>query len=186
MEKSININGKSLVYNLDYKKVKNINVRIKPDGKIYVSAPRFVTAPRIEEFLISKSGFLTKALSKFEKAKNVPKEALFSEKEIKQEILSFCQEVYPYFKDKCKDFPKIKFRRMTSRWGSCNAKSGIVTFNTNLMFAPRECFEYVVWHEFCHFVHQDHSKRFYDCLLKVCPDYKQRRKILAEIVLTKP
>lgn len=186
MEKSITLNGQLLTYNFEYKKVKNINVRIKPDGKIYVSAPRFVTAKRVEEFLISKSDFLIKALSKFQKSNKEPSLPIFSEKQIKEEILSFCQRVYPCFEDKCKEFPVIKFRKMTSRWGSCNANKGIITFNTNLMLAPRECFEYVVWHEFCHFLYQDHSKRFYECLSKVCPDYKQRRKVLAGIVLTKP
>ncbi len=185
MEKSITLNGQSLSYNFEYKKVKNINVRIKPDGKIYVSAPRSVSPKRIEEFLVLKVQFITKALSKFENAKREPSAPVFSEEQIKEEILLFCQKVYPYFEDNCKEFPKVKFRKMTSRWGSCNANKGIITFNTNLMLAPRECFEYVVWHEFCHFLYQDHSKRFYECLSKVCPDYKQRRKVLAGIVLTK-
>ena len=58
---------------------------------------------------------------------------------------------------------------------------GILKFNTNLMYAPRECIEYVVFHEFTHFIEANHSARFYSELEKVCPEWKERRKILKNI-----
>ena len=60
-------------------------------------------------------------------------------------------------------------------------EQGKITFNTNLMYAPPECIEYVVLHEFCHFLQANHSKLFYAELAKVCPDWKEMRKMLKNI-----
>ena len=46
------------------------------------------------------------------------------------------------------------------------------------MFAPAECIEYVVLHEFAHFVHPNHSKDFYALVEKLMPDWKERREML--------
>lgn len=68
--------------------------------------------------------------------------------------------------------PQIKFRRMVSRWGSCHFVNGILTFDTNLMYALTECIKYVVLHEFNHFLQPNHSDKFYDEFSKVCPEWK--------------
>ena len=49
------------------------------------------------------------------------------------------------------------------------------------MFAPLECIEYVVLHEFTHFLVANHSKEFYDELSRVCPDYKELKNKLNDI-----
>ena len=41
--------------------------------------------------------------------------------------------------------------------------------------------EYVVAHEFTHFLRPDHSRNFYNELSKIMPDYKKRRQKLNEI-----
>lgn len=74
--------------------------------------------------------------------------------------------------------PKLRIRDMDTRWGSCLAKKGIITLNKRLLEAPRDCIEYVVTHEFCHFIHPNHSKRFYDFLTMLLPDWKARKKVL--------
>jgi predicted metal-dependent hydrolase len=35
-----------------------------------------------------------------------------------------------------------------------------------------------VMHEFCHFVHPNHSKQFYAFLTMLMPDWKQRKETL--------
>ena len=97
--------------------------------------------------------------------------------------VQLCGAVYPYFKARGVKYPQIKFRKMVSRWGSCQPTKGILTFNTNLMYAPKECIEYVVAHEFTHFLQANHSDKFYKELEKICPDRKMRQKQLKEIVI---
>lgn len=183
MIKKINLNGKEIEYNLERKSVKNINLRIKSDKSVSVSASRFVSVGKIEKFLISKSDFILNAIDKFEDSEKMPLTQYFNEKEIKTVITALCERVYPYFKEKGIGFPVIKFRKMVSQWGNCRSREGILTFNTNLMYTPIECVEYVVLHEFTHFIEANHSKNFYAELEKVCPDWKERRKILKNIKL---
>lgn len=183
MIKKINLNGKEIEYNLERKSVKNINLRIKSDTSVSVSASRFVSVGKIEKFLISKSDFILNAIDKFENSEKIPLTQYFNEKEIKTVITALCERVYPYFKEKEIGFPVIKFRKMVSQWGNCRSREGILTFNTNLMYTPIECVEYVVLHEFTHFIEANHSKNFYAELEKVCPDWKERRKILKNIKL---
>lgn len=181
MKRYIDLEKRTVEYTLEYKRVKNINLRIKSDAGIYVSASKRVSIAEIERFMRSKAEFILRALDKFE---NMPKKERvqhFGEDEIRSVITDICKKVYPYFENRGIMFPIIKFRRMVSRWGSCNYVKGVVTFNTALMYAPYECIEYVVLHEFCHFIEANHSKFFYMELEKVCPNHKEYRKILKGI-----
>ena len=181
MIKEVFLNGTKIQYDLQYKNVKNINLRIKPDGAIHVSANKWVQQKVIEDFVISKAGFIRKALDKYENALAEPQKQYFAEDEICKVITELCEKVYPHFEKWGIKYPQIKFRSMTSRWGSCHPLKGILTFNTKLMYAPIECIEYVVMHEFTHFLQANHSGKFYEELEKVCPDWKSCRKRLKEI-----
>ena len=181
MINEIILNNKILYYNLQYKKVKNINLRIKPDGTIHVSANKRVSQNVIDDFIISKADFILKTLEKYDNASQKPQKQYFTEKEIQDVILKLCKKTYPYFEKEGINYPQIKFRKMVSRWGSCHSVKGILTFNTNLMYAPIECVEYVVLHEFTHFLQPNHSSLFYKELSKICPDWKELRKTLKEV-----
>ena len=183
MIKRIMINGRELVYELEHKKVKNINLRIKADGSVYVSASRWTSGKTVERFILSKADFVFNAIDKFKNAPKEEKKQYFSEKEIKTVVTQLCEKVYPYYEKRGIDFPLIKFRKMVSQWGNCRCREGILTFNTNLMYAPIECIEYVVLHEFTHFIEANHSARFYAELEKVCPEWKERRKFMKNIKL---
>ena len=177
--KEINVRGTVIKYTLTYKNVKNINLRIKPDGSVCVSANKRVADKIIESFILSKSDFILRALEKYKNMAE-PKQ-YFEDSEIRGVIESVCLKVYPYYEEKGIKYPQIKFGKMKSRWGSCHTTEGILKFNTELKYAPYECIEYVVHHEFTHFLEPNHSKSFYAELEKVCPDYKIYRKQLKEI-----
>lgn len=182
MQKTVILkDGRKILYNLEFKKVKNINMRIKPDGSVEVSANIRVPQKLIDDFVISKSDFIFNALEKYKNRAELTSKQYFTEIQLKDFILQFCEVVYPYYEKYGIKYPVIKFRKMTSRWGSCHSSKGILTFNTQLMYAPPKCVEYVVWHEFTHFLQPNHSKLFYAELEKVCPDWKILRKNLKEI-----
>lgn len=170
-------------YKLEYKRVKNINLRIKSDGSVCVSASRAVPKRMIDEFVMSKADFIERARKRLSDKTDVPKTQYFSHDEIRQVVLSVCERVYPYFKAKGVECPQIKFRKMVSQWGNCHSKKGVLTFNTNLVYVPLPCIEYVVIHEFSHFLVPNHSKRFYNEVEKLCPDWKNIRKFMRGINL---
>ena len=225
------LDEKEVQYNLERKKVKNINLRIKPDGSIYVSANNLVSQEKIEKFLIEKSEFIFKALEHYREIQKYaakPKQYVDGEhfkicghdlrlkvsqgtknyvendgvyikltvknindfelkqktmdKWIKEQCVStismVCEAVYPKFQKYGVKFPMLKFRKMISRWGSCQPKRGILTFNISLIEAPIACIEYVVVHEFTHFLKTNHSKKFYTQLTMFMTDWVERKKIL--------
>ena len=73
---------------------------------------------------------------------------------------------------------EIRFRKMTSRWGSCAPSRRILCFNTRLIYKPIECIEEVVVHELCHLKEASHNPRFHSLMSFYLPDYKQRNKLL--------
>jgi len=183
MKRQIQLQGTIVTYELTYKRVKNINLRIKADGTVHVSANRRVPQSVINAFMQSKAAFVVKALETYKNRPSVPLKQHFTESEIREVILNLCQKVYPYFEARGVAYPQIKFRKMVSQWGNCRSDKGILTFNTNLRFAPPSCIQYVVLHEFTHFLQPNHQKPFYEELEKVCPNWKDYKKQLQNIYL---
>lgn len=64
--------------------------------------------------------------------------------------------------------PLLTIRRMKRRWGSCS-RGGRIALNVDLIRAPRICIDYVVMHELCHLIVQEHSRAFDRLLLRTFP-----------------
>lgn len=231
MIKTIVLNGRKISYNLERKNVKNINLRIKADQTIHMSAAPEVLDSVIEEFLETKADYILKALDHYaDIAKYVPKPKQFvdgesfrvlghdhrlkvvegkknivecdgtyitltvkdlddfelkkktmdkwAKKYCKDILLAVCESIYPKFQKYGVEFPELRFRNMVSRWGSCQPKRKTLTFNISLVEAPLSCIEYVVTHEFTHFLQPNHSNKFYNQLAMFMPDWKERKKYL--------
>jgi len=78
-------------------------------------------------------------------------------------------------------FPTMVIRKMTSRWGSFSS-AGRITLNLALIKAPKECIDYVILHELCHFKVKHHGPKFWKLLHRLMPDFEERRKKLNFIV----
>lgn len=63
--RTIQIDEKPLIYSLERKNVKNINLHVRKNGSVYVSANTAVPAEKIDAFLVSKAGFILNAQKKF-------------------------------------------------------------------------------------------------------------------------
>ncbi len=60
-------------------------------------------------------------------------------------------EVYYKFDEKI-PYPKLKIRKMKTRWGVCNRKDNSVTLNLDLIKKDKKYLNYVIVHEVSHFV----------------------------------
>ena len=233
MRRSIRLCGRTVSYELQRKAVKNINLRIRPDGSVAVSANRWVPIAAVEAFLQRKGEAIVAALDRFERAAQAAPlplryetgDRLFlygepvtlrveeglrnavrpqgselvltvrdrSDTAMKEKVLDnwrkeecarameeICRDIYPLFQPYGVKFPQFRFRKMRSRWGSCSPTKGLVTFSTFLLGAPPECMEFVAVHEFTHFLRADHSPEFHRWMDGFLPDWKQRKKRLAE------
>ena len=181
-----------ITYELTRKSVKNINLRVRRDGSVAVSASRRVPVKFIDEWIRSKEEFILQAQERnaereqqrqkeLDTGANADFDLLDKEKALAvfQEI---GQEVWRTLKQngvqKPEVYPRIRVRTMKSRWGSCIPSKNVITLNTRLLLKQRHLVEYVVLHEFAHFTHPDHSPRFYGLVESMMPDWKERKKEL--------
>ena len=58
MTHTVTSGDRKITYELTRKKVKNINLRIKPDGTVHVSASTAVTIAVIERFIRERADFI--------------------------------------------------------------------------------------------------------------------------------
>ena len=231
MQKIISIDGEQIEYTLQRKSVKNINLRVRGDGSVYVSAPPQVPMAAVEAILRKNAAYIlhyrAEARAQMEQVRDFTEGravrilgesyavayraglkngaeltdgvvrvtlknaddaeagAQVLEKWLRalcaEEIERVCARVYPTFAAMGVAYPEIKLRRMTSRWGSCRTKAGVLTFNTGLIHADEACIEYVVMHEFCHFIHPDHSPAFHALMTRLMPDWRERKKRLNDM-----
>jgi predicted metal-dependent hydrolase len=68
---------------------------------------------------------------------------------------------------------RITLKYNTSNWGSCSV-SGNINLSTRTLLLPLPMLDYVIVHELSHLVEMNHSKRFWDVVEKVMPDYQTK------------
>jgi len=86
-----------------------------------------------------------------------------------------------YFAEKMSVEPSvIRINSAKSRWGSCSAKKSI-NYSWRLIMADDDVIDYVIVHELAHLLEMNHSKKFWDIVKNVLPDYKDRRVRLKEL-----
>lgn len=76
-------------------------------------------------------------------------------------------------------YEKLTIRRQRTRWGSCSAR-GTISLNCCLLFQRPEVVRYLMIHELAHTRHMNHSKRFWQCVARHCPEYKSLDRQLRE------
>ena len=74
----LTLKGRQVPYVLTHKRVKNVNIRVKADGTVWVSAPHRVSQAQVETILSQRADFILDALEKYAALEQVsPKEPLY-------------------------------------------------------------------------------------------------------------
>ena len=74
----------------------------------------------------------------------------------------------------------VYIKRQKTRWASCS-KHGAISLNAKLLFLPLEIVDYAMIHELCHVAVMNHSKEFWDLVMRHCPDFRSRDNRLREM-----
>lgn len=83
-----------------------------------------------------------------------------------------------YLKNIIKNESHLVLKNLKSKWGVCNYKTGQITINKRLVHVPTEVLDYVIVHEFVHFLHPNHGKLFHETLSKILVNYRYYEKVL--------
>lgn len=163
---------------------RTISVQITPDQKLLVKAPTYTSIKEVEDFLREKRDWILKQINRTKvQSQQAAQMGILSEKEIRK-LKRDAKKIIPerveyYAKLSGITYNRIFIRLQKSRWGSCSVE-GNLNFNALLALMPLEVLDSVVVHELCHRRHMDHSKDFYDEVLKIFPEYKKWDKWLKQ------
>ena len=67
IKKSVIVEDREICYQLERKNVKNLNLRVRKDGSVFVSANEIVPYEEIDTFIRSKASYILKAIDHFRK-----------------------------------------------------------------------------------------------------------------------
>jgi len=170
-------------YLLAVKKVKNMNLRVRPDGSVHVSVSRRVPKTAADDFVRSRANWIAARLA--ERAAG-PGPLAPPDREAALPVLrASLERMWPLVEPLGVKKPELKARFMTSRWGSCHWTRGIIVLNTALTVVPQELLDYVTLHELVHFLHPNHGAGFYAAMDRLLPEWRVRRSALRSYTLAR-
>ena len=163
---------------------KTISIQIDRNGEVIVRAPYRVSDRQIRQFLQEKEHWIRKHQ---EKAKAREKELEWIEPLSREEIERLAEQALKVIPERVAYYAKkigvtygrITIRNQKTRWGSCSSK-GNLNFNCLLMLTPPEVIDSVVVHELCHRKEMNHSKKFYEEIYRVFPEYDKWNRWLKQ------
>lgn len=174
--------------NIDYEiqksRRRSICLQITDDRKVIVKVPLGTPDSAALDFVKAKQDWIIKHLAKIEKQSALAEKMGALSAEDLAEIKKKAKLLIPRRVEYYAGLSGITYRRVfiklqKTRWGSCS-REGNLNFNCLLVLMPVEILDSVVVHELCHRRHMNHSKAFYDEILKIFPDYKRCDKWLKQ------
>jgi predicted metal-dependent hydrolase len=85
-----------------------------------------------------------------------------------------------YYSHRLQLFPKgIKITSAKHRWGSCS-RNNRLSFSWRMIMAPLSAIDYILIHELVHIKEKNHSKRFWNYLESILPEYREHKRWLKE------
>ena len=171
------------VWVIEKKRLKHPNLRVQPDGRVEFSVPPAYPPDFIVDFVREKHDWIVSAQQKYETSP-MGRAATASQQEVR-EWRQVVEAFTPALVEKWEPVlgvkaGKLAYRKMKSRWGSCQPSTGRICINVVLALYPPECLEYVVVHELAHLLVPGHGPEFHAVMDRVMPDWKQRRAKLRD------
>jgi predicted metal-dependent hydrolase len=162
--RTVTVEGVTLVARIVRKRVRNINVRLVGD-ELRVSAPHRVPRAELDEIMRTLAGRLVRRAR---------------EREVNADgaAVRVARRVASRFPTP----PKVDDVRFVTnqraRWGSYSVRTGTVRLSAALRHMPGWVLEAVVAHELAHAFHADHSRMFWELVRSVCPTTDRARAFL--------
>ncbi len=171
-------------YEFKRKRVKNINLRVRADGSVAVSAPLGAPLAQVDAFVAGRARWIEAArVRALARGEEEQRPCSVSREDALALFTQVSDAVFPLFAQVLNgQRPVLKVRQMKTRWGVCVPAKRQITFSLRLAEKHRAAVEYVVLHEYAHFVRADHSPAFWAVVARYMPDYKARRRLLAPSV----
>jgi|GEM_PF-434294 len=234
----LRIAGEMVPYTVTWKAIKNLNLRVMPNGAVKVSAPWRTSATTIAHFVDEHKGFIDRARQRFATYQQPTVEVSYETGDIfyilgykakllvepcepnhssyvtwsesdpytiymyvkpastldqrAQLMLRFwlqlCEATVKDMRDRIYNryieagydvpYPSLRIRKAKTRWGSCSLRTQRIMINQQLLMGPQHFLEYVMIHEFAHFIQPNHSPKFWQVVAQFMPEWREVRHAL--------
>ena len=163
---------------------KTISLSLDENLDVLVRAPYFVSDRDVMRLVEKKADWINKHRNAHKhRSEHMTEEERLTAEQLKQlaeEAKAYLPQRVRYYAGKMSvSYGRITIRNQRTRWGRCSGK-GNLNFNCLLMLMPEAVIDYVVVHELCHRIEMNHSKRFWDQVARVLPDYRSQKDWLRQ------
>lgn len=181
MKKRIKIRERKVEYTLKVsRRARRMRLAIYCDGNFVVTAPQGIDFNMVERFIIGKSRWIINKLDYFKSFGNkiFIKTSKTDFLKYRQQAQLFAESRIGFFKRIHQfKFNKINIKNQKTRWGSCSKKKNL-NFNYKITLLPQHIADYIIAHELCHLAEFNHSRKFWNFVHKLVPNYLEIRKEL--------
>jgi predicted metal-dependent hydrolase len=152
-------------------------VRVRSDGTVRVTIPRWGSKREAVAFAEQQRGWIDKQLARLQAERPESREQL-SQEETRALRSRAKRELPDRLLDLAAQFglrvSRVSVRNQQSRWGSCSP-NGHICLNWRLVTMPDWVRDYVIVHELMHLRRLDHSPKFWKLVAAACPQYQEAR-----------
>lgn len=169
---------------ITYRRTKRLSMRIVKNGDVHVSAPIGTPRDRVLQFVSDNKEWIAQARkSTYERQKQQYDFFHQLPLQTREQCNEAGKRLISIVKPMCERYQKLMgvnhrgvvIKRMTSRWGRCNVKTGEIAFSIYLLLLPEWCIEHVVVHELAHLIETNHSPRFHALMDQYFPRWREAR-----------
>ena len=152
-------------------------VRVRSDGTVRVTIPRWGSKREAVAFAEEQRGWIEKQLARLQAESRETREQLSQEEtralqsRAKRELPDRLLHLAAQFGLRVS---RVSVRNQQSRWGSCSP-NGHICLNWRLVTMPDWVRDYVIVHELMHLKRLDHSAKFWKLVAAACPQYQEAR-----------
>lgn len=180
---------------VERKRVRRLNLRVRPDGTAHLSIPMRTSLERAQRFLDEHESWLRKRIARREELAGEHDDGLVplwgrlerlpdgatADELYREALAGRLPEVIARMEARVGAHASgWQLRVMTTRWGSCTPGTGRIRINVRLAAYPPTCLDYVVAHELTHLLEPSHNARFHELLARAYPNEREARAMLGQ------
>lgn len=169
---------RGLAVDVERRRVRRISIRIKPNGCIALTVPKWgATLAEAEAFLLSKWKWILRVRAET-LARPKPDARPIEDSELSA-LNALLEDLNDVWTSRLAEHGVTwKVRRLKSLWGSCHILNRCITYNAELARVPQEMVEYVVVHELTHLKAANHGPKFCRLMDERLPGWQNLRRRL--------
>lgn len=185
MKRQIKLSGKNFKYTiLSSARARCLRITVHPGGELSATLPRGMNLEKLENFIRQKADWILRKINLVRKRRPsilLPKSNRREYVKCKNQVLKLAKlKIEELNKVYNLQYRRISIRNQKTRWGSCSRK-GNLNFNYKIIHLPEKYLDYIIAHELCHLKEFNHSKRFWDLVAEIIPDYKSIRREIKNV-----